>query len=508
MNKKSSRLLAIILSLVILAGIVPMTTFSAAAAKKITHVDITGVTPPVAGELPTIEGIATSTTGVTIDFEFTEWEETLDDYPLWKDPETPFGAGGQYSIIVSVTPQRGYAFADTITANVDGQPATDTWGGRDWHTVYLTFDPLPAGPGQCVVSFDSNGGSGYMSDRVVDQGAAFSLPENRFTRPEGLGFKAWEVNGEEKAVDDEIQVDTDMEVKALWQPVTEIDKVNIIGVVPPVAGEPASIAGIDTDTEGIAVDEVKWVELTNDMPYFLEPDELFKPDKEYALFIMISTEPGYIFADSGDVTVEGDVATYINVWPAEEDMMIVLGFYEFQEEIEMISQDFLWIKGSGRTASFTSNAEFEDFIEVKVDGETVDEADYEVKEGSTEVTFKPAFLETLYVGIHMVEIVSEPGSAFGLFLVLEKPEIEFPEFPDDPEDPEDPEDPDVPDVEDPDTDEPDTDAPDEDDSKPDTPDSDTSIPETGSGSIAPWLGLMLTSAGALIVLSRKKKEEQ
>jgi len=145
---------------------------------------------------------------------------------------------------------------------------------------------------------------------------------------------------------------------------------------------------------------------------------------------------------------------------------------------------------------------------VKVDGETVDEADYEVKEGSTEVTFKPAFLETLYVGIHMVEIVSEPGSAFGLFLVLEKPEIEFPEFPDDPEDPEDPEDPDVPDVEDPDTDEPDTDAPDEDDSKPDTPDSDTSIPETGSGSIAPWLGLMLTSAGALIVLSRKKKEEQ
>ncbi|MGI6579556.1 MAG: LPXTG cell wall anchor domain-containing protein [Saccharofermentanales bacterium] len=43
----------------------------------------------------------------------------------------------------------------------------------------------------------------------------------------------------------------------------------------------------------------------------------------------------------------------------------------------------------------------------------VDKSNYEAKEGSTIVTFKPSFLETLSVGKHPVEIVSASGSGHG-----------------------------------------------------------------------------------------------
>ncbi|NMA17194.1 MAG: LPXTG cell wall anchor domain-containing protein [Clostridiaceae bacterium] len=81
--------------------------------------------------------------------------------------------------------------------------------------------------------------------------------------------------------------------------------------------------------------------------------------------------------------------------------------------VKMTQQPPVWRKGSNESASFTSNADIKDFLHVKVDEEIVDEANYVVKEGSTIVTFKPSFLETLSEGNHSVEIVSASGSAYG-----------------------------------------------------------------------------------------------
>ncbi len=71
-------------------------------------------------------------------------------------------------------------------------------------------------------------------------------------------------------------------------------------------------------------------------------------------------------------------------------------------------------------ASFISDADFKDFLSVKVDGEEVDESNYDAREGSTVVTFKPTFLESLSVGNHPVEIVSASGSAYGNIEIKEK----------------------------------------------------------------------------------------
>ena len=58
----------------------------------------------------------------------------------------------------------------------------------------------------------------------------------------------------------------------------------------------------------------------------------------------------------------------------------------------MTKQPPAWTKGSNKPAGFTSSAEFKDFLHVKVDNKVVDESNYDAKEGSTVVTFKPASL--------------------------------------------------------------------------------------------------------------------
>ena len=77
-----------------------------------------------------------------------------------------------------------------------------------------------------------------------------------------------------------------------------------------------------------------------------------------------------------------------------------------------------WQKGSEDGLSFTSNAAFADFLKVQVDGKDVDSSNYTVKEGSTIVTLKASYLETLPVGKHTLAIVSDTGTAETEFTVL------------------------------------------------------------------------------------------
>ena len=67
------------------------------------------------------------------------------------------------------------------------------------------------------------------------------------------------------------------------------------------------------------------------------------------------------------------------------------------------------------TLEFRSNADYDKFVEVKVDGSVVDPSNYTVTEGSTIVTFHKEFFDSLGEGDHTIEIVSEDGSAQASF---------------------------------------------------------------------------------------------
>ena len=76
-----------------------------------------------------------------------------------------------------------------------------------------------------------------------------------------------------------------------------------------------------------------------------------------------------------------------------------------------------WQKGSKDGLSFTSNAAFADFIKVQVDGNDLDASNYTVKEGSTIVTLNAAYLNTLSVGKHTLSVVSANGTATTEFTI-------------------------------------------------------------------------------------------
>lgn len=77
-------------------------------------------------------------------------------------------------------------------------------------------------------------------------------------------------------------------------------------------------------------------------------------------------------------------------------------------------------EGEKKALSFTSNAAFSDFIRVELDGKTLDEKNYIVKEGSTIVTLKADYVATLSAGKHTIGIVSESGTATTTFIVNAK----------------------------------------------------------------------------------------
>ena len=89
------------------------------------------------------------------------------------------------------------------------------------------------------------------------------------------------------------------------------------------------------------------------------------------------------------------------------------------------------IKGDNQTVtekeekalSVTSNASYDDFIEVKVDGTTLDISKYAKAKGSTIITLNADYVSTLSVGAHTLDVVSKFGTATAHFKIEKKVEI-------------------------------------------------------------------------------------
>ena len=125
---------------------------------------------------------------------------------------------------------------------------------------------------------------------------------------------------------------------------------------------------------------------------------------------------GYHFKEwqSSDVTVSGSSFTM----PAKN--VTVTAIFEADTPVShtiIAGANSEMTKGSSTGLSFTSNAPFSNFDSVKVDGNTIAAINYTAEEGSTKITLTPAYLETLSVGSHSIEIVSNDGSASTNFTV-------------------------------------------------------------------------------------------
>ena len=68
-----------------------------------------------------------------------------------------------------------------------------------------------------TVTFNSNGAEGTMQTQKIKKGEKCTLPENGFTPPENKKFAGWKIGNETKLVGEEITVNGNTEVTAIWK---------------------------------------------------------------------------------------------------------------------------------------------------------------------------------------------------------------------------------------------------------------------------------------------------
>ena len=147
------------------------------------------------------------------------------------------GVSGEYTLPANgFTAPAGKQFKAWSVGGVE-KAAGDTITVNANTTVTAIWENIPVVT--YTVSFAANGGTGTMAD-VTGVSGEYTLPANGFTAPAGKQFKAWSVDGKEKAVGDTITVTADTTVKAVWE---NIPARHICDIKPVAKVEPSCTEG-------------------------------------------------------------------------------------------------------------------------------------------------------------------------------------------------------------------------------------------------------------------------
>lgn len=101
---------------------------------------------------------------------------------------------------------------------------------------------------------------------------------------------------------------------------------------------------------------------------------------------------------------------------------LVLRYILVEEPLELKAEDS-YTAGSDEDFVITGNGAYRDFQDILVDGKSVDKEFYTVEEGSTIVTLKAEYMDTLDPGEHVIQMVWTTGMANLKFVIEEKPVV-------------------------------------------------------------------------------------
>lgn len=194
----------------------------------------------------------------------------------------------------------------------------------------------------------------------------------------------------------------------------------------------------------------------------------------------ISALPESVSPD--DTEAEEQIAAAKEQYDALSEYEKILVSDEAAEKLEdLLAQlgDYRIIEGNGSTCTkesaagltFIANGAYSKFTGIEIDGAVVGTENYTAESGSTVITLKPDYLNTLTAGEHIIIVLYMDGDAQGTFTIAEKT------------------------AEPTDTIEP--------------TDEDSVSPETGDDfHIAAWIILMLISGGAVLTLFAKRRTKR
>lgn len=156
----------------------------------------------------------------------------------------------------------------------------------------------------------------------------------------------------------------------------------------------AAIAALETAAKNVS-------DLIANLPATVEPDD------EDAVAKIMAAKKAYDELDArAKALISTELKTKLDTLvKATTDYKIIKG------------NNSKWIKNSGRNLAFTVNAPFSKFESVEVDGKTIAESNYTSKSGSTIITLKSSFLQTLSAGEHTITVVFTDNEASGIFTI-------------------------------------------------------------------------------------------
>lgn len=192
-----------------------------------------------------------------------------------------------------------------------------------------------------------------------------------------------------------------------------INEVSVTGIKSPEVGN--KVADIITDIkvsegENYTIDNIMWWESENEM-YFgnMGDDSIFQDNYCYYYSISLKPNEGYAFAADENGEYTGSVTTgdldYREVYLNNDGNLEIIGndiiFGDLTYKvIEGANQTY--VIGESTEAKFVIDADYSLFEDgrVFVDEDEVDPANYTVSEGSTVITLKKEYVDTLSEGEH------------------------------------------------------------------------------------------------------------
>ena len=165
-----------------------------------------------------------------------------------------------------------------------------------------------------TVSFDANGGTGYMDEEYVDLGKQYTLPKCGFKAPAGKEFLGWDMGQPGEKID----VSGSITIKPIWG--VKIKTVNVT-LTEPKAGDPR-INNATTSTNGVKVESRvysrrRWVLTPNVVIWYSGANafvgETYVKDNIYTAQIRLVADDGYEINKDTKVSANGKQAAFDSI---------------------------------------------------------------------------------------------------------------------------------------------------------------------------------------------------
>jgi len=135
--------------------------------------------------------------------------------------------------------------------------------------------------------------------------------------------------------------------------------------------------------------------------------KLVEPDDEAAIQRIMAAKEAYDALTEHEKSLVDEAAE-----EKLEGLLVALTAYDIIQ-----GNGGKWTQGSDQGLRFIANGPLSKFVGIEVDGKEVAAKDYEVKSGSTIITLKQAYLDTLATGEHTITVVYTDSKTEGVFYV-------------------------------------------------------------------------------------------